>query len=324
MRNPVYMGRYYHGRTRQPKVNGIKRKLWQDISGDSFIAVPAIVSEADFEAAKAAMRARRSHHGRRRANTGDDPYPMRGMLTCAHCGGVLACKPNNGVRYYACLRRYPRRAELQGGGTCAGTPVRAETLERLTWDAVIGALLDRARLRDALADARLASAAARRQAERLAVLDGEISKREKRLVKLTIDRLDAEAGSPTEAALRIAADQTEREIRTLRADADVLRAMPTDGLGDAEADAIEAFAANVREGADHVTESERRRIYELLRLRITIGRDSVLGTRLGRGRFAIRWDAIIPLRNDNRLSNEMRLESDTRDPGAVKVDDLVG
>jgi hypothetical protein len=49
----------------------------------------------------------------------------------------------------------------------------------------MGALLDPDRLRDALADARLASSAARRQAERLAVLDAEIAKRQKRLVKLT-------------------------------------------------------------------------------------------------------------------------------------------
>ena len=68
--------------------------------------------------------------------------------------------------------------------------------------------------------------------------------------------------------------------------------MPTDGIG----------------GAEHVTEGERRRIYELLRLRAVIGQDPVLGVPLGRvHRSSIRWEAIIPLRDDGRRRNEMRL-----------------
>jgi site-specific DNA recombinase len=324
MRNPTYVGRYYHGRTKQPKVDGSKRKLWQDVSGDPYIPVPAIVSEADFEAARAAMHERKSRHGRRRANTSEDPYSLRGLLTCAHCGGPLSCKPNNGIRYYACLRHYPQRLDLTSEvDVCKGRPVPSSALEQLTWETVTGALFDRDRLRTALADARLASAAARRQADRLALLDAEIAKREKRLVKLTIDRLDAEAGSPAEAALRAAADQTEQEIRTLRSDADDLRSRPTPGIGDAEADAIEAFAAEVREGAEHVTEGERRRIYELLRLRAVVGMDPVLGYKLSRAsRHSVRWEAIIPLRNGDRISNEMRLESDTDASGNARPEQI--
>jgi hypothetical protein len=271
--------------------------------------VPAIVSVADFEAARAGLQARKAHHARRRASTGDDPYPLRGMLVCSLCGGPLSCTPNNGFRYYACLRRYPRRAELPNGEICEARPVPAVDLERVTWETIIGAMLDRDLFHAALADARLASAAARRQAERLAVLDAEIAKRQKRLVKLTIDRLDADDGSEAEAALRAVADQTEQEIRTLRADADDLRSRPTPGIGEAEADAIEAFAGEVREGAEHATEGERRRIYELLRLRAVVGLDPVLGVKLGtRHRFSLRWESIIPLRDGDRLSNEMRLE----------------
>ena len=153
------------------------------------------------------------------------------------------------------------------------------------------------------------------------VLDTEIAKREKRLVKLTIDRLDAEAGSPAEAALRQVADQTEQEIRTLRADAEILRAMPTDGIGDTEADAIEAFAAELREGAEHVTEGERRRIYELLRLRVVVGIDEANGIKLSRAsRYSVRWVAIIPLRNGERISNEMRFTVKSSAPDTVIAD----
>ena len=127
-------------------------------------------------------------------------------------------------------------------------------------------------------------------------------------MKLTIDRLDAEDGSPTEAALKAAADQTEQEIRVLQSEADVLRSRPTDGIGEAEADAIEEFAAEVREGADHVTEAERRRIFELLRLCVVVGVDQEHGIKLSRPtRYSVQWEAIIPLRNNGRISNEMRL-----------------
>jgi site-specific DNA recombinase len=302
--NPVYLGRYYFGRTRQPKVNGKRRKQRQDVSGELYATVPAIVSESDMEATRAALSARKTHHGRRRATTGDDPYALRGLLTCSYCGGPLACMPNGTTRYYQCLRSKPGRAARQNVDVCKLPPVPAVGLERLTWETVMGALLDRDRLREALADARLASAAARRQAERLAVLDAEIQKRQKRLVKLTIDRLDAEDGSDVEAALRAAADQTEHEIRTLRADADDLRSRPTLGIGEAEADAIEAFAADIRQGAEHATEGERRRVYELLRLRVVVRQDKTHGIKLARdNRFTFKWEAIISLRNGDRLAN---------------------
>ena len=47
-------------------------------------------------------------------------------------------------------------------------------------------------------------------------------------------------------------------------------------------DAIEAFAFDIREGAEHVTEGERRRIFELLRLRVVVGMDPIGGIQMSR------------------------------------------
>lgn len=75
---------------------------------------------------------------------------------------------------------------------------------------------------------------------------------------------------------------------------------------------LEAFAADLREGAERVTEGERRRIFELLRLRVVVGIDQVGGITLRSAsrpnRYSVRWEAIIPLHNGDRISNEMRRE----------------
>ena len=59
---------------------------------------------------------------------------------------------------------------FQPARSVQGSRCRLGALEQLTWQTVIGALFDQDRLRAYLEDARLASAAARRQTEQLAVL----------------------------------------------------------------------------------------------------------------------------------------------------------
>ena len=52
--------------------------------------MPAIVSREECEAAGAAVAARHRPHPARLPEA-DDPYLLRGLLTCGHCGGALAC-----------------------------------------------------------------------------------------------------------------------------------------------------------------------------------------------------------------------------------------
>lgn len=308
VRNPVYIGRYYFGRTRQPKESGKRHKYRLDVSDQPYATVPALVSEADMAATHQALDRRKQHHGRRKASDGPDPYLLRGLLACSHCGGPLACMPNGTSRYYQCLRTKPGRAKLQNAEVCKLPPVPAVGLEDLAWETVIHSLLDPDYLRAALEDARTASILARRQAERLAIIENASATRETRLVSLTISHADAEAGSPTKSALAGAIKQTEQEILTLREEAETLRGLPTPGLSAVHADEIEALAASIRDDANDTTPSSRRRIYELLQLRVVVRRDMTHGIKLARdNRFTFKWEAMIRLRNGERLPNAIRL-----------------
>ena len=74
-----------------------------------------------------------------------------------------------------------------------------------------------------------------------------------------------------------------------------LAALPTPGLSDDEASALERFAEDVRAGVEAATPADRRRIYELLRLRVRAYQDPA-GERLARShRFRLECDAIIGL-----------------------------
>ena len=137
--------------------------------------------------------------------------------------------------------------------------------------------------------------------ERLDGLRAELDKRRKRLERITLERLDAEPGSEAERALLSAADTTENEIRSLGAQLVELEARPAPGISEDDAHALERFAAEVRDGIVAATPADRRRVYELLRLRGQIGPDPENGVKLGRlHRFRVVYEAIIPIDDDGR------------------------
>jgi hypothetical protein len=74
-----------------------------------------------------------------------------------------------------------------------------------------------------------------------------------------------------------------------------LAAVRSEGLTASEAGAIEAFAAEIREGMALATRPELRQLYELLRVRGKVYFDAG-GIRLGRKHsFRVEWTAAIQL-----------------------------
>jgi hypothetical protein len=176
--------------------------------------------------------------------------------------------------------------------------VPADGLEAEAWRVVCDVLLDEQRLRDGLQDARNANRVEERKRERLGHLRAEIAVLEKALAKQMGELLRADEGSATEAALRQAGREIEAEVSALRKSAAELEAQPVAGLSSDDAQAIEQFAAEVREGMDVVTPAEQHRIFKLLRLRGTVIQDDANGVQLRRRRFSIDWQADLPLRHE--------------------------
>jgi site-specific DNA recombinase len=303
VKNEVYVGEYRYGRCTMVKGRGKRSiKKWRDCRDEPFIPVPALVSRTEWDAAREAIERRRKHKAARRSRT-DDPFTLRGLLTCGHCDGAISCTthPKRPGRSYLCLRRQPWYARLIGRKPCTAPSVAASALEAYAWELVSATLLSPDYLRAGLAEARAAHSAAERQRERLDTLRSEIEKRRKRLGRATMERLDLDAGTESDRALQAASKTIEGEINSLRAQLSSLETQPLPGLSDADAGAIEQFAAEIRAGISVATPVEQRKVFELLRLRGRVSEDPANGVKLGRlHRFSIVWEAVIPVTDDDR------------------------
>ncbi len=287
-KNPVYTGRYTYGRRIRPR----------DPESWVTIPVPPLISEAQWRRVQEQLAHRR--HQRRPAGGADAPYLLQGRLTCAHCGGQLACTENNGVRYYTCLRHFPSAARRQGKPWCPLPPVHAGEVEATAWALVSATLLDREYLAAALAAVtERTHEQARQVAERREAIAREIARQRSRLERVIAERLDAEPGSEAERALRTLASQIEQTIGRLTAELEALA--PPDGLTAAAAQDVLAFVDEVTTGLEAATPQERRELFQLLQLRGVVRYDPEHGQRYGRKhRFSIEWDAAIRLqRGDN-------------------------
>ena len=271
-------------------------------------AVPALITPDELEAARAGIQQRRTSQVLRRYARDDDPYVLRGVLWCPHCGGQLACLPNSGIRYYACVRAQPHRAKRINKATCSLPAARADSLEVLAWATVAETLLDVDRLREGLAALRAErESASTRVTERIAGVDAEITAQRGRLKNIAIALADVEAGTETADALRASMQTIEAKLASLRAARAELETIPLDGLSEEDALSLETFAAEIAAGIHEATPQEQRRIYQLLRLRgvVRVAADSEPGIRLGRRlrRFAVDWDAIYRPQNLLTISN---------------------
>ena len=87
-----------------------------------------------------------------------------------------------------------------------------------------------------------------------------------------------------------------------------LEAEPSAGLSAADVVAVEQFAAEVRQGIDHAGPRDRRRFFELLKLRLNVRRDDEAGIKLARRhRFGLNYQAVIELVDNSSEYKKTRL-----------------
>ena len=103
--------------------------------------VPPIVTESEFEAVQAALKARSPQWMPPRAVSG--PTLLTGICFCASCGGAMTLRTGKGsqYRYYTCSTK-----ARQGKSGCSGLTVPMDKLDRAVADHLEWRLLDPQRL----------------------------------------------------------------------------------------------------------------------------------------------------------------------------------
>jgi site-specific DNA recombinase len=294
--NPVYCGSWMFARQ--------SRRATPDDPGGIVVPVPALMTRDAWQEIRHAFAHR--VHARRGRRT-EDPYLLRSVLTCGHCHGVLRSLPDNGVRYYKCGCRDASSARYAGKPVCDLPAVHAADLEAELWRLLRTTLLDPDVLKIGLEAAQAQRAQADRlRQDRLRACDTEIAKQRKRLDTLTSGLADAGSGEVYASILR-QAKEVEQLISTIAAERAALTATRPEGLSVADAEALTAFADEVRAGFEHAAPDDRKRLYDLLRIRGTVHADAD-GIRLGRKHhFRIDWVAAIPLvHSDNNFLKRLK------------------
>ena len=133
-------------------------------------------------------------------------------------------------------------------------------------------------------------------AQRLKILDAEIARHERTLRRASEEKLNVEADDARYAIYDEAERRASETVRRLRIERDRFAAMPTPGMSEDEAAELRRAATEIRAGIEHATPAERRRLYQILKLRGRVFHDPAHGMKIGYHiRFRIEWDSLIPL-----------------------------
>lgn len=280
--SPVYTGRAYYGMSesvepRKPMRPGAYRKaiksahaprpreLWHEQR------VPAIIDEA------LACRVRESlaRHRQLASRNVRHDYLLRGLATCGHCGLRMAAThittgrtgTKYGYFYYTCRGRKSREQTCRAT-RCTAASLRAEQLDGVVWQALVGWLKSPTMLREQVSawkDSRQSTAQRTKDRARLDKAARQIAGQIERLVDayqagaLSVEELKArrERLSAMHDALRAERQQLE---------ADEMAQSHVDQI----ADDITAFAATLTDGIERLDFAGRQRLVRLLIERVVV------------------------------------------------------
>lgn len=279
--------------------------------GESLTELPAVISPELFERV---ARARRERYNTRqkRKGTGEDPFILRGLLKCGHCGGQIATAPRQvrgrRYRYYMCQRSLPAFAKRLGREVCSLPQLVAPTLEAHVWDSIAGLLLEPDHLRQVLDHAReqreALNGSFREQRERLGK---EVVQLRRRLKLAGQDRYDAEEGSAEWQAAREIEAEAAAGIRAVEDRLAQLQPVE-DGLDDEATEQLRAWAETLGPLLATASDDLKQRTLQSLQLRGRVVCDPENGLALSRtGRFRIEWDGLLPFVSDNQSVQTRRL-----------------
>lgn len=287
LRNPAYQGQAAFGKTQTlHEPPGLNRRA--RLEGRSTpravktadrpreewitIPVPALVTPATFE--RAAQRL--ADNKRFASRNSKVPSLLQGLSACVNCGygyyrTSTTTSSGKKIYYYRCLGSDDYR--YAGGRVCTNKPVRADYLDTVVWDHIIGMIADphliRSEIDKRLDRARTSDPATRRRnrlelalAKATAAITRMIEAFQEQLI--TIDKLRARMPGlrARESNLRGQLDALETQL----ADRDAYLKL---------ADDLQGFLAQLRENAETAEIPERQRVLRLLVKDVLIGPEKI-------------------------------------------------
>ena len=259
----LYKGIWHYGKTRRQVLGNKKVQVSTPESDWIAVPVPAIVDEATWARAQECL-ARNQQEAKR--NTQRE-YLLRGMVFCS-CGRRWTGRYKNHLKraYYRCptseSEHWRPRCSMPGG-------IRQETLESAVWDGVTKFLLDTENVRAEIDKRRNEAGSARQTAV------DEIQK-----IELTIKEIDRKMDLLLNEMLKTTfpREVIERRMSGLKAQRDELIAktqrarseMPGTGISVEHEEQLVEFAEQIGEGLHDLDFSAKRRILELLELRVDV------------------------------------------------------
>lgn len=295
--NPTYCGRVLYGAGwGRPRAKAFLEQPADFLTVD----VPPLVSLSVWRQAQEATMQRHEIRGGARS-PGFDPFLLRGMLVCGHCGGQLSAKWNMGgqqtpYRQYHCIRSRPFVSRRTTKALCVMRDVRAEELEAAVWATVTSALRDGSRLKQGMQTARQRHAqVAKQRTEQLRRFEQDTRRLRTKLERIIDELLETPKGTQSYRTLVERQRDTERELARLQNES-THAATPTDvGLSEDAAAEVAHLSAAISAAIDAASPADRRLFFERLRVRVTIGLDRQ-GQKIGRDhRYSFKVDAIVDL-----------------------------
>ncbi|WP_406735203.1 recombinase family protein [Streptomyces sp. NBC_01108] len=236
------------------------------------IPVPALVTPATFE--RAAQRL--ADNKRFASRNSKVPSLLQGLSACVSCGygyyrTSTTTSSGKKIYYYRCLGSDDYR--YAGGRVCTNKPVRADYLDTVVWDHIIGMIADPHLIRseiDKRLDRARTSDPATRQRSRLELALAKATAAITRMIEafqeqlVTIDELRARMPGlrARESNLRGQLDALEAQL----ADRDAYLKL---------ADDLEGFLAQLRENAGTAEVPERQRVLRLLVKDVLVGPEKI-------------------------------------------------
>jgi DNA invertase Pin-like site-specific DNA recombinase len=318
LKNKTYTGTYRWGMTRRwtgRREDGsrVYHAETRDESDVLTFEIPSVLDVDALEAARAAMAKRKRVRRPRRAAE-DDPFTLRGMLTCGGCGGGLSTSNNNGFRRYTCLRAHGRYRDREH--PCPLPQVPADAIELYAWDRVLARLSSDGFL-DELDALVAGDAATIRYREQVESGRATVAKLTRRVTNAVDVLVDGEPGSVAVDHAREIKLHAERELKAATASLRALEQNAPRTFTDADVERIVERRAKILAGAMErgVMPRGRREMFQLLRMEasVSVGAGSATSVRLGRKHdFEIGWSSRIAVSNSGNDPHGYFLLLDSR------------